>query len=330
MATAKTDGGEEFVFPDEKQKNEVDGKTDVNTEVEIEIEVVDDTPPKDRGRKPLEKEVVEPSEEELEEYSASVKKRIKELTHARHDERRRAESLQRERDELENVARELLAERKTITERYNAGAEQFGKVALEGAQAALDKAKADLRAAHEAFDTDKIIEAQSALASATLRIEQAKSYKPTPMQERKDEVQPRQPQKVEPDQKSLSWQAENQWFGKPGNEDATSYALGLHQKLVNSGTDPRSDEYYEQINARMRSKFPELFDDGDDGDEEAKPQTKSAKKPSTVVAPATRTTAGPGKVRLTQTQLALAKRFGLTPQQYAVQVVKLQKEEANG
>lgn len=330
MATAKKDG--EFEFPDEKQKHEVDVDAKGGDDIEIEIEVVDDTPPKDRGRKPLDKAVVDPTDEELEGYSASVNKRIKELTHARHDERRRAEALERERDELTRVTNELLTERKAITQRFNAGAEQFGKVALEGAQAALDKAKSDLRAAHEAFDTDKIVEAQEALASATLRVAQAKDYKPTPMQERKDEVKSNKPQTVEPDQKALSWQAENQWFGQAGNEDATSYALGLHQKLVNSGTDPRSDEYFEHINARMKSKFPELFDGSDEGDDdEPTPRRKtSEKKPTTVVAPATRTPAGPGKVRLTQTQVALAKKFGLTPQQYAAQVVKLQKENQNG
>lgn len=326
MATVKTGEGDEFKFPDdEKQANEVEvGKNE--TDIEIEIEVVDDTPPKDRGRKPLDKQVVDPTDDELEEYSAGVKKRIKELTHARHDERRRAEALQRERDELERVASELLEERKTLTKRFNAGAEQYGKVAVEGAQAAVDKAKADLRAAHEAFDTDKIIEAGEALAAATMRLENAKSYKPTPLQDRTDEVQPRQPQ-AKPDQKSLNWQAENQWFGAAGNEDATSYALGLHQKLVNSGTQVGSDEYYEHIDARMRSKFPELFDS--DGEEDT-PKPKSEKKPQTVVAPATRSPAGPGKVRLTTTQLALAKKFNLTPQQYAAEVVRLQKENANG
>lgn len=332
MATAKTGEGDEFRFPDEKEGNEVEVNTKVDNDVEIEIEVVDDTPPKDRGRKPLEKQVVDPTDDELEEYSAGVKKRIKELTHARHDERRRAEALQRERDELEQVASQLLEERKTLTKRFNAGAEQYGKVALEGAQAAIDKAKADLRAAHEAFDTDKIVEAQEALAAATLRVAEAKRYKPTTLQADTDEVQTREPQRqaVKPDQKSLNWQAENQWFGQAGNEDATSYALGLHQKLVNSGTDPRSDEYYEQINARMRSKFPELFDDGGGEDDDPKPKTKSEKKPQTVVAPATRTPAGPGKVRLTQTQVALAKKFGLTPQQYAAEVLRVQKEDVNG
>lgn len=328
MATADDKGKK----PEHEEKTDaLEATVSMEKGDDLEVEIVDDTPPKDKGRKPLDKKVDDPTDEELEEYSAGVKKRIKELTHARHDERRRAETLERERNELQQFAERLLTERKSMEQRFKAGAEEYGKVALEGAESALAKAKADLRAAHEAFDTDKIIEAQEALAQATLRMEKAKSYKVpaiTPSQKADEEVQTRQPQQqaVKPDAKSLSWQARNQWFGQAGNEDATSYALGLHQKLVNSGVDPRSDEYYEQIDARMKSKFPELFDeDGDEVELDDKPKTRT-KKPDTVVAPATRTPASPGKVRLTQTQVALAKRLGLTPQQYAAQVVKLQKE----
>lgn len=312
--------------------NELENKTDaLEAEVsmdagdDLEIEVVDDTPPKDRGRKPLDKEVADPTDEEIEDYSAGVKKRIKELTHARHDERRRAETLERERNELQQFAERLLHERKSIEQRFNAGAVEYGKVALESAEGALAKAKSDLRAAHEAFDTEAIVNAQEALASATLRVERAKSYRPPEVaasQERDIDVQPRQAQQqIKPDAKSLSWQARNQWFGT--DEEATSFALGLHQKLVKSGVDPKSDDYYEQIDARMKSKFPELFDE--DGEIDDKP-TKPQKKPTNVVAPATRTPAGPGKVRLSSTQVALAKRLGLTNQQYAAQVLKLQKE----
>ena len=126
---------------------------------------------------------------------------------------------------------------------------------------------------------------------------------------------------VQPDEKSLRWQAQNQWFGQPGFEEYTSYALGLHQKLVTGGVDPRSDDYFDQINGRMKSKFPELF-----GGNEDKPKTGEVqKKPTTVVAPATRTTSA-GKIRLTQTQVALAKKLGLTPQQYAAQVAKLENQ----
>ncbi|MFZ9166312.1 MAG: hypothetical protein ACO22N_09670, partial [Ilumatobacteraceae bacterium] len=106
--------------------------------------------------------------------------------------------------------------------------------------------------------------------------------------------------------------------GANGFEEVTSFALGLHQKLVTSGVDPRSDEYFEQIDARVKSKFPEVFGEPD------KPRNGSSqRKPATVAAPATRSS-GPRKVQLTETQIALAKKFGLTPQQYALQVAKLE------
>jgi hypothetical protein len=186
-------------------------------------------------------------------------------------------------------------------------------------------ARRKLKAAQEAFDTDAIIAAQEELAAAKWRTEEAKRFRPQALQETEIPVQTRQqPQtQVQPDEKTLRWQAKNQWFGQPGFEEYTSYALGLHQKLVNGGTDPRSDEYFDQIDGRMKSKFPEIF-----GGEEDKPKTVEVqKKPTTVVAPATRTTSQ-GKVRLTTTELAISKKLGLTPQQYALQ--KLRLENQNG
>ena len=151
---------------------------------------------------------------------------------------------------------------------------------------------------------------------AKLNLISAKNFRPAPLQTPSDNVQIRksEPVAVEPDDKTLRWQAKNQWFGAPGNEELTSFSLGLHQKLVNSGIDPRSDEYFERIDSRMKSTFPEVFGG-------------ATKRPSSVVASATRST-GPKKVQLTATQVALAKKFGLTPQQYAVQVAKL--ENSNG
>jgi len=179
-------------------------------------------------------------------------------------------------------------------------------------------ARRQYKEAQEAFDTDAIIAAQEALTEAKWNLEKVKNYRVPPLQEQQIPVQtqPRQTQTVQPDEKSLRWQARNQWFGSDGFEEVTSYALGLHQKLVTAGTDPRSDDYYEQIDARVRSKFPEVF-----GEPEKKPV--DARRPSTVVAPASRSTTA-GKVKLTTTQLNLAKKFGLTPQQYAAQVAKLE------
>jgi len=313
---------EEFKFPDEK---ETEVKVETSGETEVEIEVIDDTPERDRGRKPLEKEVSDPSDDEIESYSANVQARIKELTHARHDERRQKEAVAREKAELERLAQQLLEENNRLKKSYNEGQEVLVNTARKEAETELEMARRKLKAAQEAFDTDAIIAAQEELAAAKWRTEEAKRFRPQALQETEIPVQTRQqPQaQVQPDEKTLRWQAKNQWFGQPGFEEYTSYALGLHQKLVNGGTDPRSDEYFDQIDGRMKSKFPEIF-----GGEEDKPKTVEVqKKPTTVVAPATRTTSQ-GKVRLTTTELAISKKLGLTPQQYALQ--KLRLENQNG
>ena len=306
---------EQFKFPDEIEENNVEIKTE---EPEVEIEIVDDTPPQDRGRQPLNREVEDPTDEEIESYSDNVKKRIKELTHSKHDERRRADAIAREKEELERLAKQLIDENRNLKKSVNFGQEAFVHTAKEKAEADLAMARRQYKEAQEAFDTDAIIAAQEALTEAKWNLEKVKNYRVPPLQEQQIPVQtqPRQTQTVQPDEKSLRWQARNQWFGSDGFEEVTSYALGLHQKLVTAGTDPRSDEYYEQIDARVRSKFPEVF-----GEPEKKPV--DARRPSTVVAPASRSTTA-GKVKLTTTQLNLAKKFGLTPQQYAAQVAKLE------
>jgi hypothetical protein len=245
------------------------------------------------------------------------------LTHARHDERRQKEAVAREKAELERLAQQLIEENNRLKKSYNEGQEVLVHSARKEAETELEAARRKLKAAQEAFDTDAIIEAQEELASAKWKVEEAKRFKPQALQATEIPVQTQQqPQtQVQPDEKSLRWQAKNQWFGQPGFEEYTSYALGLHQKLVTGGTDPRSDEYFDQIDGRMKSKFPELF-----GGNEDKPKTVEVqKKPTTVVAPATRTTSA-GKIRLTQTQVALAKKLGLTPQQYAAQVAKLENQ----
>jgi len=302
---------EKFEFPDE-----IAAKAD-EKENEIEIEVVDDTPTQDRGRQALDRPVEDPTDEEINSYSDKVKGRIKELTHARHDERRAKESTIREKQELENLAQQLLDENRQLKNYANTGAQQYAATVKQAVGGELETARRNFKAAQEAFDTDAIIAAQEALTDAKLRMISAENFKPAPLQTASDNVQIRksEPVAVTPDDKTLRWQAKNQWFGAPGNEELTSFSLGLHQKLVNSGVDPRSDEYFERIDARMRSTFPESF-----GGREAK-----STRPSSVVASATRSS-GPKKVQLTTTQIALAKKFGLTPQQYAVQVAKLENQ----
>jgi len=306
---------EPFKFPDEVEGKNVN--VEIESEGDIEIEVIDDTPEQDRGRQPLNKVVEDPSDDEIESYSGKVQQRIKDLTHARHDERRVKEATMREKQELERLAQQLIYENNQLKQNVNHGQEAYAQTVRYSAESEMDKARRQLKDAHEAFDTDAIIAAQEAMTDAKMRFEAARNFRPTPLQETQIPVQTqsREPQRVEPDEQSLRWQAKNQWFGSSGFEEYTSYALGLHQKLVNGGVDPRSNEYFDQIDGRMKSKFPELFGRED--------RSQSGRRPTTVVASASRSTSA-GKVRLTNTQVALARKLGLTPQQYAVQVQKLE------
>ena len=313
---------EPYKFPDEVENKKTSNvEFEIEGEGEIEIEIEDDTPVQDRGRKPLDKEVVDPTDDEIESYSDKVKSRIKELTHARHDERRVKEATMREKQELERLAQQLIQENNRLKQNVYTGQEAIIEGAKGKAEFQLKEARANLKIAQESFDNDAIIAAQEEVMDAKIRAEQVRNYRLAPLQEEKFEVQTpqTQPAKVEPDEKTLRWQAKNQWFGQNGFEEYTSYALGLHQKLVTNGVDPRSAEYFEQIDARMKSSFPDLFGQTND-----KPRSGEVqRRPTTVVASVSRSTSA-GKIKLTQTQVALAKKFGLTAQQYAAQVAKLE------
>ena len=315
---------DKFEFPDEieeKQQLSDDTSDTTASEDEFEVEIVDDTPEKDRDSRPLDHEVLDPTDEEIESYSKDVQKRIKKLTHARHDERRAKEALLREKQELERLAQHMVEENRKLRQHVNTGSEQYAASLKQVAESEVENARRALREANESYDTDAIIAAQEALFEAKIKAKAAENFRATPLQVGEDAVKTTQnvsePQQV--DDKTLRWQAKNQWFGAPGYEEMTSFALGLHQKLVNSGVDPRSDEYFERINARMKSTFHDFF-----GDEDKPKSGDGSRKPSTVVAPATRST-GARKVQLTPTQVALAKKFGLTPQQYAVELAKMEK-----
>ena len=313
---------EQYKFPDEldDDKNQ---KVEIQTEEDVEIEIVDDTPEKDRGRRPLDREVEDPTDDEIESYTQGAQKRIKELTHARHDERRAKESLLREKQELERLAQHYVEENKKLKQYVSTGTEQYTTMAKTAAEAELDKARQEYKVAQEAFDTDAIIAAQERLFEAKIKLQNAQNFRPPALQEENFDVQPRQqaPEPVRADEKTLRWQAKNQWFGTDGFEEVTSFALGLHQKLVNNGVDPRSDDYFEQIDARVKSKFPEVFG----GNEDRPRSVETPRRPSSVVAPASRST-GTRKIQLTPSQAALIKKYNLDPKKYVAEVLKLENQ----
>ena len=242
---------------------------------ETEIEIVDDTPEEDRGRKPI--DVEDPSEDEISQYGEKVQRRMKELTHARHDERREKEAALREREEALKIAQKLLEENKTLRQNVHTNQTALASTIKAKAESALEIARKKLKEAHEAYDNDAIVAAQEELTEAKYNYERVKNFKPTPLQEPKEEVYTSEtPQTPKPDEKALRWQEKNPWF--QSDLEMTNLAYAVHEKLVRNGVDPRSDEYYERIDTRMKEVFPEYFG-------------KKA-KPATVVAPVTRTTAG--------------------------------------
>jgi hypothetical protein len=294
---------------------------------DFDLEIEDDIPAADRGKEPLPKEKVEELENDtLEDYSERVKQRMAQLKKVWHDERRAKESADRERQEAIKFAQQLADENRKLKTTLSSGEATYIQTLKESLENELSIAKRDYGEAYDSGDRDKIIEAQSKMNDTQLRLAQANNYVTqfkTPLQQPEKDVYIQQNQQSvpKPDSKALSWQDKNEWFGQ--DEEMTSLALGLHEKLVRSGISPTSDEYYRRIDSTMQKRFPEYF--GDATLDEEKPAERT--KPSTVVAPATRSTA-PKKVRLTKTQVALAKKFGLTPEQYARETLKL--ENANG
>jgi hypothetical protein len=298
--------------PEDKPGSEKDSVDD-----DLEIEVVDDTPKADRGRKPSEPPE-DVTEDELERYSEQVQKRIKHFTKGYHDERRAKEEALRERQELERVTQTLMEENKKLKSNVNKNQTALLEQAKKNAVIETETAKRAYKEAYESGDSDAVLEAQEKLTNAKLKSDKLANFKIPALQKEETPVQPEpEPEPapaVQVDKRASDWQKANSWFGN--DDEMTSLALGLHNKLVKQGVSPQSDEYYETIDSRMRQVFPDNFED-------VEPKRKTQ-----VVAPATRSTA-PKKVTLTKTQVQLAKRLGLTPQQYAKQVA-LDMRKQNG
>ena len=307
----------------QKISDEEEVKVDAEKEDGFEIEIEDDTPPEDRGRTPSEPEFVEALErDELDEYSAEAKKKIAGFRKIYHDERRKADEADRERQEAIDIAKKLYEENKTLKGRVNSTETVAVNSFKTSAEQELSMAKKEYRDAYESGDGDKLVEAQEKMTSAKIKLDRV--YNATQnlnqrkaLQEQENEVQiAQQPvQKPIRDTKAQGWQEQNSWFGQ--DDEMTSLALGLHEKLVkqNGMAYATTDEYYKRIDETMRKRFPENFEDVDD----EKPQTRS--KPSTVVASASRSTSSK-KVRLTTSQQAIAKKLGLTNEQYARELIK--------
>jgi len=294
---------------------EVAGEEDTPDD-DFEVEVVDDTPKADRNRKASEPPT-DVTDEELEDYSDKVRKRIQHFSKGYHDERRAKEEAHRQSQELERVTQQLMEENKKLKGNVNKNQTALLEQAKKNASIESENAKRAYKEAYESGDSDAVLEAQDNLTNAKLKSERLANFKlPTLQEEEKpvqQEVEQTAPAQV--DTRAADWQKANSWFGP--DDEMTSLALGLHNKLVKQGVSPQSDEYYESIDTRMRQVFPDNFEDAE------KPKRKTQ-----VVAPATRSTS-PKKVTLTRTQVQIARKLGLTPEQYAKQVA-IDMRKANG
>jgi len=300
---------EEFSFPDEEVKKpavEDDGGVDVEIEVSNK------------------KESAKSDDDEIEKYDEKVKKRIADLQSGFHNERRRAEEAAREREEAIAFAQSVAEENKklkgSLSEGQTALLEQAKKVVANE----VDEAKRRYKNAYESGDSDALVEAQELLTAAKIKMERVNNFKPALQKEETEvKIAPREvPRQPEVDPKAARWQSENSWFGS--DDEMTSFALGLHTKLIKSGIDPNSDEYYTRLNSRIRQVFPENFDLESNEPETRQSSNSAPRQKSNVVAPATRSTSS-SKIRLTPFQVTMAKKFGVSHELMAQKIAELRK-----
>lgn len=300
----------EFTFPDEVDKKTTVQEDDGGVDVEIE------SSKKSESASPKE------DDDEIEKYDEKVKKRIADLQSGFHNERRRAEEAGREREEAIAFAQSVAEENKKLKGSLSDGQSALLEQAKKVVSNEIDDAKRRYKLAYESGDSDALVEAQELLTSAKIKMDRVNNFKPA-LQKEETEVKiaprevPRQPQA---DPKAARWQSENSWFGS--DDEMTSFALGLHTKLIKNGIDPNSDEYYTRLNSRIRQVFPENF--GLENNESETQQSSAPRQKSNVVAPATRSTSS-SKIRLTPFQVTMAKKFGVSHELMAQKIAELRK-----
>jgi hypothetical protein len=321
-----------FKFPDEMEED-TKGKPVDEVEVDdgsidVDIEIVDDTPPEDRNREPVPEKIKEELEvaDSSKEYSKNVKDKFTQYKKAWHDERRAKESALREQQEALTAAQKILDENKRLKEMLHSGEKELINTYQTSAELEVEKAKRAYKEAYDSGDSDALTEAQSEMTRAQLKLDRANNFKPTVQMPQNDvQIQVKQPsQPTQMDDKVAEWVYRNPWYVDPDKKSMSKYAVFVHEELEDKfgrnfvGT----DEYFKRIDSEVQRRFPEEFGDIEaKNDEEEKPQRTS--RLSTVVAPARRSTSSK-KIVLTKTQVALAKKFGLSPEQYARELNKLE------
>jgi hypothetical protein len=320
---------EEYKFPDEIEdsaENEVVEEADEGS-LDVDIEVVDDTPPADRNRDPVPDNIKEELEnaDTSKDYSKNVKDKFTQYKKAWHDERRAKEAALREQQEALTAAQSILDENKRLKQMLQTGEKELITTYQSSAELEVSQARRNYKEAYDSGDSDALAEAQEEMMRAQLKLDRAKNFKPTVQISENDvQMQVKQPQQpAQMNDKVAEWVSKNPWYVDPDKKVMSKYAVFVHEELEEQfgrafvGT----DEYFKRIDNEVKRRFPEEFDDIEIKNDEEKPQRTS--RLSTVVAPAKRSTSSK-KIVLTKTQVALAKKFGLSPEQYARELNKLE------
>ena len=318
---------DEFKFPDEIEDDksvEIEAQGD-----DVTIEIEDDTPPEDRNVEPLPDDMKQELEsaDEDDDYSQRVKKKFTQYKKAWHDERRAKEAALREQQEALAMAQKILDDNKRLKSMIESGEKELISTYQTSAELELENATRNYKEAYDSGESDRLAEAQQEMMRAQIKLDKAKNFKPTVQFAENDvQIQVKQPQPAQQmDAKVAEWVSRNPWYVDPEKKVMSKYAVFVHEELEEKfgrgfvGT----DEYFKRIDQEVQRRFPEEFG-VEQNNEEPKAQRT---KPSNVVAPAKRST-GPKKIVLTKTQVALARKFGLTPEQYAKEQLKL--EARNG
>lgn len=301
------------------------GKDDASSN-EVEIEIVDDTPEEDKGRprRPEGKEPEIPNDDEIAQYSEGVQKRIKKLRYEFHEERRAKEEAARQLEEATNLAKRLMEEKKRMESALRKGEEILVENAKSKVESELELARKKFKEAYDAGDADALAAAQERIAELSVQKVSAVNYRPVytepeqPVQQQQPGYQPVVSPPTDP--KAVEWAKKNNWFGR--DRLMTDYAKHIHDRIVVfDRIDPRTDEYWQTLDGEMRKRFPEMFDDPG---EDSRTERPVRQQTSNVVAPASRSTAAKPRtqVKLTATEVALARRLGLTVEQYAAEKMR--------
>ena len=286
-----------------------EAKIDIGDTEEQSVDVKLSEDSKEETAEAVEASAEKTSEDELDEYSSGVKSRINNLTKRFREEERQKQSAV---EYAENVRKENEDLKKRIESLDKGYQEQFESRVTNQ----INSAKEILKQAHETGDIDKIVEAQEALATLSVEKGTLKSIRAEKSNETEASTPATETAKpapaappAQPDPKAEAWAKENNWFGQ--DEVMTYGAFGIHRRLVEEeGFDPQSDDYYAELDSRLRSEFPHKFDS-------KSKSTGGSRKVASAEASASRNRSGRKTVRLTPSQVAIAKRLNVPLEEYA-------------